>query len=74
MTTSKNAHRGAERGGADVWYQVQKVQYDQGGYIIWTNADWVDGLSKKVQGLKPSAAGALGNYRFLRRMAVGVAT
>ena len=47
------------------WNQVQKIQYDQGGYINWTNADWVDGLSKKVQGLKPSAAGALGNYRFL---------
>ncbi len=47
------------------WNQVQKVQYEKGGYINWTNADWVDGLSKKVQGLKPSAAGALGNYRFL---------
>jgi peptide/nickel transport system substrate-binding protein len=47
------------------WNQVQKIQYDKGGYINWTNADWVDGLSKKVQGLKPSAAGALGNYRFL---------
>ena len=47
------------------WNQVQKIQYEQGGYINWTNADWVDGLSKKVQGLKPSAAGALGNYRFL---------
>ena len=38
------------------WNQVQKIQYDKGGYINWTNADWVDGLSKKVQGLKPSAA------------------
>ena len=44
---------------------MQKIQYDQGGYLNWTNADWVDGLSKKVQGLKPSAAGVLGNYRFL---------
>lgn len=47
------------------WNQVQKIQYEKGGYINWTNADWVDGLSKKVQGLKPSAAGLLGNYRFL---------
>jgi peptide/nickel transport system substrate-binding protein len=47
------------------WNQVQKIQYDSGGYLNWTNADWVDGLSKKVQGLKPSAAGVLGNYRFL---------
>jgi len=48
-----------------LWNQVQKLQYDKGGYLNWTNADWVDGLSKKVQGLKPSAAGVLGNYRFL---------
>jgi hypothetical protein len=44
---------------------VQKTQYDSGGYINWTNADWVDGLSKKVQGLKGSAAGAVGNFAFL---------
>jgi peptide/nickel transport system substrate-binding protein len=55
-------NKGAAQG---YWNQVQKIQYDKGGYINWTNADWVDGLSKKVQGLKPSAAGALGNYRFL---------
>ena len=47
------------------WNQIQQTQYNRGGYLNWTNADWVDGLSKKVQGLKPSAAGVLGNYRFL---------
>ena len=48
----------------DYWNQVQQIQYQQGGYINWTNADFVDGLSKKVQGLKPSAGGILGNHRF----------
>jgi peptide/nickel transport system substrate-binding protein len=48
-----------------VWNQVQKIQYEQGGYLNWTNADWVDGLSNKVKGLRPSAAGAMGNFRFL---------
>jgi len=48
-----------------LWNQVQKIQYEKGGYINWTNADWVDGTSKKMQGLKPSAAGALGNFRFM---------
>jgi peptide/nickel transport system substrate-binding protein len=48
----------------DLWNQVQKIQYDEGGYLAWTAADWVDGLSLKVKGLKPSAAGILGNYRF----------
>jgi hypothetical protein len=32
--------------------------------MCWTNADYVDGLSKKVKGLKPSPAGILGNHRF----------
>jgi peptide/nickel transport system substrate-binding protein len=48
-----------------LWNQVQKIQYEKGGYINWTNADWVDGTSKKLQGLKGSAAGALGNFRFM---------
>jgi peptide/nickel transport system substrate-binding protein len=47
-----------------LWNQVQQIQYQRGGYINWTNADFVDGLSKKVHGLKPSAAGILGNHRF----------
>ncbi len=33
----------------DYWNQVQKIQYDQGGYLQWTNADWVDAVSKKVR-------------------------
>jgi peptide/nickel transport system substrate-binding protein len=46
------------------WNQVQRIQYEQGGYLLWTNADWVDGLSNKVKGLAGSGAGALGNYLF----------
>ncbi len=46
------------------WNQVQMIQWKEGGYLNWTNADFVDGLSKKVNGLKPSAAGILGNHRF----------
>lgn len=47
-----------------LWDQVQQIQWNQGGYLLWTNADWVDGLSTKVHGLEPSAASALGNYLF----------
>jgi peptide/nickel transport system substrate-binding protein len=47
-----------------LWDQVQQIQWNQGGYLLWTNADWVDGLSTKVRGLEPSAASALGNYLF----------
>ncbi len=46
------------------WNQVQQIQWQQGGYLSWTNADFVDALAKKVNGLKPSAAGILGNHRF----------
>ena len=49
----------------DLWNQVQEIQYNQGGYLNWTNADWVDGLSNSVKGMKPSGAGALGNMRFM---------
>jgi peptide/nickel transport system substrate-binding protein len=47
-----------------LWSQVQQIQYQQGGYIVWTNADFVDGLSLKVKGLQPSAGGILGNHKF----------
>jgi peptide/nickel transport system substrate-binding protein len=46
------------------WNEVQEVQYHQGGYMCWTNADYVDGVSKKVQGLKPNPGGILGNHDF----------
>jgi peptide/nickel transport system substrate-binding protein len=46
------------------WNQVQQTQYEQGGYMCWTNADYVDGVSKKVQGLKPNPGGILGNHNF----------
>jgi peptide/nickel transport system substrate-binding protein len=46
------------------WNQVQQIQYNQGGYMCWTNADYVDGASKKVMGLKPTGTGILGNHTF----------
>jgi peptide/nickel transport system substrate-binding protein len=46
------------------WSQVQQIQYQEGGYMCWTNADYVDGVSKKVQGLKPNPGGILGNHNF----------
>ena len=49
----------------DLWNQVQQIQYDQGGYLNWTNADWVDGLGNNVKGMSPSGAGALGNMTFM---------
>jgi len=49
----------------DTWNQVQQIQWDQGGYLNWTNADWVDGVSTKLKGLAPHPGGGLGNYLFM---------
>ena len=46
------------------WDQVQQIQYQQGGYLVWTNADYVDAASTKVRGLKPAGTGILGNHTF----------
>ena len=46
------------------WNQVQQTQYQEGGYMCWTNADYVDGVSKAVRGLKANPGGILGNHNF----------
>jgi peptide/nickel transport system substrate-binding protein len=49
---------------AKLWHQVQQVQYDKGGYIIWGNVDIVDAASKKVQGIVPSSFTGLGGFDY----------
>jgi hypothetical protein len=46
----------------ELWHEVQKVLYDQGGYLIWGFAPFLDGVSKKVHGVVPSGFFALGNF------------
>jgi peptide/nickel transport system substrate-binding protein len=48
----------------ELWLEVQKVLYDQGGYLIWGFTPFLDGVSKKVHGVKPSGFFALGNFDF----------
>jgi peptide/nickel transport system substrate-binding protein len=43
---------------------AQKIEYDEGGYIIWGFRRQVDGYSATVQGLKPSKYLPLGSYKF----------
>jgi peptide/nickel transport system substrate-binding protein len=43
---------------------AQKIEYDEGGYIIWGFRTQVDAVSQNVQGLKPSKFQPLGNYDF----------
>jgi peptide/nickel transport system substrate-binding protein len=43
---------------------AQKIEYDEGGYIIWGFRTQVDSVSQKVQGLKSSVYQPLGSYNF----------
>jgi peptide/nickel transport system substrate-binding protein len=43
---------------------AQKIEYDEGGYIIWGFRTQIDAVSPKVQGLQPSKFQPLGNYNF----------
>lgn len=45
------------------WFELQKIQYDQGGFLIWGTTAWVDGLSPKVKGAVPNAFFGLSGYR-----------
>ena len=48
----------------ELWHEVQKVLWDQGGYLIWGFTPFLDGVSKRVHGVKPSGFFALGNFDF----------
>jgi peptide/nickel transport system substrate-binding protein len=39
---------------ADLIHQMQKLEYNQGGYIVWGFYNLVDAYSKKVVGFQPS--------------------
>lgn len=43
---------------------AQKIEYEEGGYIIWGFRRQIDGYSSKVQGVKPSRYLPLGSYKF----------
>jgi peptide/nickel transport system substrate-binding protein len=43
---------------------AQKIEYDEGGYIVWGFRRQVDGYSSTIQGLKSSRYLPLGSYKF----------
>ena len=47
-----------------LWLQVQKIQYERGGYIGWANQNIVDAASNKIKGMKPSAFFNLGGWNY----------
>jgi peptide/nickel transport system substrate-binding protein len=48
------------------WHAVQQLQFDQGGYIITNNFNWLDGYSPKVRGIQTSSLGPCDYYDFKR--------
>ena len=48
----------------ELWGRVQQIQYDEGGYIVWSNQQLVDGASTQVKGLKPSSFFNLGGWNY----------
>jgi peptide/nickel transport system substrate-binding protein len=48
----------------DLWNQVQQIQYDGGGYIVWANVSIVDAAASYVKGIVPSAFFNLGGWNY----------
>jgi hypothetical protein len=46
------------------WHAVQKLQYDEGGYIVTTALNNVDGYSTKVRGIMTTEAGPCNYWDF----------
>jgi peptide/nickel transport system substrate-binding protein len=51
-----------EAAATDKWHEVQQMQFDSGGYLVYANQTYVDGLAKQVNGLEPSKAAWLGGF------------
>jgi peptide/nickel transport system substrate-binding protein len=48
----------------DLWNQVQQIQYDEGGYIVWAHVSIVDAAANYVKGIVPSAFFNLGGWNY----------
>jgi peptide/nickel transport system substrate-binding protein len=49
----------------DILHEAQKIEYDSGGYIVWSFSNQVDAYSAKVGGFQPAKSGVpLTNYGF----------
>lgn len=47
-----------------IYGEIQKILYDQGGNGVFAFQDFLDGLSAKVKGITPVPIGYLGGYAF----------
>lgn len=48
----------------ELWHQIQAIQYEEGGYIVWAYQNLVDGAAQNVQGIVPSSFFNLGGWNY----------
>jgi peptide/nickel transport system substrate-binding protein len=48
----------------ELYYEAQRMLYDEGGYLIWGFTNWVDAYRDNVNGLEPHVSRNLGDWRF----------
>lgn len=48
----------------DLWHQCQLQQFNEGGYLVWGHAPYVDAAAKNVRGLSAGAGFSYNNWRF----------
>ena len=53
-----------EQAAEEKFHELQQIQYDEGGYIIWTNINIVDATANYVKGIVPSSFTALGGWDY----------
>lgn len=46
----------------DLWGEVQRQQYDEGGFLVWSNSDDLVAVSSNVKGVTSSEAGYMNNF------------
>ena len=45
-------------------HEIDKIQWDRGGYLIWGGLTWFDAYRSNVKGVVPNAMRTLGDFRF----------
>lgn len=48
----------------ELYFDLQKMLWEEGGYLIWATYPLLDGMSKAVKGVVANPAQPLGNYAF----------
>ena len=59
---STRSGRSTRQQAQEKWREVQRLQFDEGGYLVYANQTYVDGLAKEVNGIEPSKAAWLGGF------------